>query len=218
MKMLGDKIVIQRGETFTYRKEVVEQDGSPFVLPKLTNPYLLISITSDRYFQGKRISYNYYIDLSTYPQFDEPYPLFFPDNVLPDEIPEGHAADYAVWYLITDSGEREYYYWNNDQFEIYSFAIEKTFNAYDTFKWTDRLYTYEIRIVSGTDMNEALTNMWKTYYGDENVPTDNATLYKDLLKVEPALVKSINFNAPIYTYYSNTIIQAPRIIVVYPNN
>lgn len=74
MKMLGDNIFIQRGETFTLDFELKDAEGRPFCIPlKWKHPYLVITISSSLYDQKGNYKESVWIDLN---DKEEPFKRF----------------------------------------------------------------------------------------------------------------------------------------------
>lgn len=65
MKILGNDVYIQRGETWSLDFDVIGEDGEPYMIMKeWKNPYLAITVTSARYEQYKDFRKTYWLDLS----------------------------------------------------------------------------------------------------------------------------------------------------------
>jgi len=65
MKILGNDIYIQRGETWSLDFDVIGEDGEPYMIMKeWKNPYLAITVTSARYEQHGGFRKTYWLDLS----------------------------------------------------------------------------------------------------------------------------------------------------------
>jgi hypothetical protein len=65
MKMLGDDIFIQRGETFTLDFELKDAEGRPFCIPlKWKHPYLVITVSSSLYDQKGNYKETIWLDLN----------------------------------------------------------------------------------------------------------------------------------------------------------
>ena len=65
MKILGNDIYIQRGETWSLDFDVIGEDGEPYMIMKeWKNPYLAITVTSARYEQDGDFRKTYWLDLS----------------------------------------------------------------------------------------------------------------------------------------------------------
>ena len=65
MKLLGDDIYIQRGETFSLDFEITNEHGDPYMLFKgWRNPYLAITITAALYEQKGDFRQTYWLDLN----------------------------------------------------------------------------------------------------------------------------------------------------------
>lgn len=65
MKIVGDEVFIQRGETFSLDFEVKNERGDPYMIYKFwDNPYFVITITAARYEQVGDFRRTYWLDLS----------------------------------------------------------------------------------------------------------------------------------------------------------
>ncbi len=88
MKMLGDDIFIQRGETFTLDFELKDAEGRPFCIPLEwadKHPYLVITISSSLYDQKGNYKESVWLDLSDRKKFTGTQALYvspYQDNKL----------------------------------------------------------------------------------------------------------------------------------------
>jgi len=65
MKVFNNEITIHRGETFSMDKVVQNKDGSPYIVSnKLSNPSILISVSTTRYDQTDRYVLNKWLRLT----------------------------------------------------------------------------------------------------------------------------------------------------------
>ena len=213
MKSLGNSILINRGETFTLSRNVLNDFGEPYILSKYwQNPHLLITVSSNLYHVRNRYIKHYWLDLSDYPSFENTVAEFIED--LGGDLPDGYNADTSVFYTIDESGDKEFWYWDGSEFKPYQFVFHKTFYHSDTVTWVESFYNYEIRLVSGTSMNYYLTNEFMRLYPEATPPEDNATLWLEIAKVEPSLVKDIVYTAALVNYNVNDILLRPSKIIV----
>ena len=183
MKVYRNEITIHRGETFTMRKKVICEDGSPFVVSnQINNPRWLITVTNSKYEQENRYVLNKWLvcgplkfyrskpinikeipiqDGIAYYQNFETMPL--PAGYEGDET-EGYA-DIAVFYQELENGERIYRYWkyDNDEkndfsgdWEVYNCYITTQFNNDITSKWSSSTYWYSITLMCGEINDEGV--------------------------------------------------------------
>lgn len=219
MRMLGTTLIVNKGETFTLSKTVINSDGSPYVMYKhWTNPYLLIKVASNVYdFEGKYI-HRYWLDASSYPSFVKNKPEYISD--LDNGLPAGYSEDYTTFYTIDEDGNRSYYYWNIDKFVPYSFKFNKTFINTDTSKWIESIYQYEILMTSGNKTIDVLQGMYTSLNRNNDgyeIPTDTRTLYYYILDRKPEWVKGVEFNAPLINYNTHDILQKPSKLIIENN-
>lgn len=73
MEMLGKTIVMHEGESCSFKFTLEQVNNGlvePYLLPKLDNPYLLLSIASDTHDMHKRVADNFWLDLSKESSFN----------------------------------------------------------------------------------------------------------------------------------------------------
>lgn len=65
MKVFNNEITIHRGETFSMDKVIQNKDGSPYIVSnQLTNPCVLIAVSTTRYAQEERYKLNKWLPLT----------------------------------------------------------------------------------------------------------------------------------------------------------
>lgn len=70
MKSYNNELVVNRNEEFTMSKQLLNKDGSPYILPLLDNTaYFLITVSNSRYEQQYRYVYRKWLDFSSMPRF-----------------------------------------------------------------------------------------------------------------------------------------------------
>lgn len=223
MKILGKQIIVSRGEVFVMSREVVRLDGSPYVLrSQLENPYLLISVSSNTYrLQGKYLK-QYWLDLSSYPRFEQSIITDITKQQLTDNIlPDGFTDSTCIYRYLSESGEKEYYYYVGTSpdgvYKPYSFSFVHTFLNVDTREWVDSNYQYEIRILSGETTRNYLTETFEALFPGVEVPDLLQDIYDEICKVRPDLVQNISVTSPLANYATNDIILPPSLLTVKAN-
>lgn len=203
--LANNELRIFRNESFTIDKIIRYSNGFPFVISnKLSNPYILLSITNSRYNQEGKYIYNKWLDLSDYPKFNsttavniasfkeniddtEPKYTSFDDITTTENgyVVYGYVGDYTspiglkadeCIFFISNNGENEYKY-----------AIVDEENNEITWKE----YKFEIC----TSFSQELTNTWneQSYYysitlvdgeknSDDNKPLASFNVYQPILK------------------------------------
>lgn len=223
MRTLDKQIIVTRGEVFVMSREVVRQDGSPYVLrSQLDNPYLLISVSSNTYkLKGKYLK-NYWLDLSSYPKFEQSTIKDITQEQLSgNTLPDGFTAETCIYRYLSASGNKEYYRYvgtsPSGKYELYSFLFVKTFLNVDTREWIESNYQYEIRIISGETTRTFLTNMFNTLFPEEEVPDILQEIYDRIYEIRPDLLAHISVSAPLANYATNDIIVSPSILTIKAN-
>ena len=165
MRNLNYELTITRGESVDLDFEIVNGDGSPYILYKrLTNPHVVITIVST-YNSVTPYYCNYWLDLKSYPKFDhtEPlpvrdfasYPPYKPDGEQYDFDDENLVGDVAVFVFTNDKGVKEYKYWRDGEYVDYSLRLVKNFSVKDTSELVSQNYMYNIHLLAG-DLNKEL--------------------------------------------------------------
>lgn len=223
MRILGKQIIAYRGEVFVMSMEVVRSDGSPYVLrSQLNNPYLLISVSSNTYrLKGKYLK-NYWLDLSSYPKFEQATITDISQEQLQDNVlPEGFTAETCIYRYMSELGEKEYYRYigtsPGGKYEPYSFSFVKTFLNVDTREWIESNYQYEIRILSGETTRTYLTNTFTALFPAEEVPDTIQEIYDAINKVRPDLLTYVSVTSPLANFATNDIIVPPSVLTVKAN-
>lgn len=231
MKTLGEKIIVRRGESFTLTREVLTNDGKPFVLKKLptdTNQvlkqYLLITVTSTSYRSQGIYRLNKWLDLSKYPSFNNTYVYPIPltdEQYTQNEIPGSYGADDWV-YSYELNGITSYFYWDSTTrtYKPYRFIFSTEFLHQTTREWIESQYQYSFQIVVGRPVVPILTQLWLDTYPTRNplsVPTDARTLWEDINKCNPKALKGIRYNAPICNLSLVDVLQSPEPLIIKSN-
>lgn len=223
MKVVGKNIIVFRGETFNLTRKVYKHDlVTPYVLSKaITNPYLIITVSSSPYRLNGGYKCNWWIDLSKYPSFQSTIPVIVEQSVInSNQLPQGYTADKCIFYVQDENGNKTFYYYNatTSKYEEYSFVFKKTFSHLETNQWIESLYTYQFRIVGGNSTKSVLQGLYRAVYPGKTVPEDNRTLYYRIKKCRPDLVKNIRFSAPLATFFTEDILQRPEKLTVKTNS
>lgn len=214
MKVLGKSIIVRRGETFVLSRKVFKDDGkTPFVLPlSIQNPYLVISVTSTAYNVEGRYKCNYWLNLEKYPKFESSTPILltaeqFDSNTLP-------AACTATSNIYTY--DKNYYMYSSDnKYVAYSFVFTKQFLEYQTRDWVESQYQYTFKLIGGQKTNDVLKGMYDSIYPYRPFkPTDNLTLYNEIKKCRPDMVRNIRPSAPLANYTTEDILQRPEKLII----
>lgn len=214
MKVLGKSIIVRRGETFVLSRKVFKDDGrTPFVLPlSIQNPYLVISVTSTAYNVEGRYKCNYWLNLEKYPKFQSSTPILltteqFNSNTLP-------AVCTATSNIYTYN--RNYYMYSSDnKYVAYSFVFTKQFLEYQTRDWVESQYQYTFKLIGGQKTNDVLKGMYDSIYPYRPFkPTDNLTLYNEIKKCRPDMVRNIRPSAPLANYTTEDILQRPEKLII----
>lgn len=223
MRTLGKSIIVHRGETFVLTRKVLKDDGvTPFVLSmSIVNPYLIITVSSSTYRVNGGYRANFWLDLSKYPAFRSVTPVLIDrgsieDGVLPENYnPDGRDC---VFYVQNLDGNKQFYYYDKGVYLPYSFVFTKLFLNVHTKDWIESQYQYEFKLVGGEKMLPKLQSMYKGIYPYARfVPTDTRTLYYEIKKCRPDLVRGLQYSAPLANYFVENILQRPEKLIIKAN-
>ena len=213
MKVLGKSIIVRRGETFVLSRKVFKDDGrTPFVLPtSILNPYLVISVTSTAYNVEGRYKCNYWLNLEKYPKFQSSTPIpLKAEEFTSNQLPAG-CTDISNIYVY----DGEYYMHSNGKYVAYSFVFTKQFLEYQTRDWIESQYQYTFKLIGGQKTNDVLKGIYDSIYPYSPFrPTDNLTLYNEIKKCRPDMVRNIRPSAPLANYTTEDILQRPEKLII----
>lgn len=214
MKVLGKSIIVRRGETFVLSRKVFKDDGkTPFVLPlSIQNPYLVISVTSTAYNVEGRYKCNYWLNLEKYPKFESSTPILLTaEQFNSNALPAGCTATSNIYTY-----DKNYYMYSSDnKYVAYSFVFTKQFLEYQTRDWVESRYQYTFKLIGGQKTNDVLKGMYDSIYPYRPFkPTDNLTLYNEIKKCRPDMVRNIRPSAPLANYTTEDILQRPEKLII----
>ena len=214
MKVLGKSIIVRRGETFVLSRKVFKDDGkTPFVLPlSIQNPYLVISVTSTAYNVEGRYKCNYWLNLEKYPKFESSTPILLTaEQFNSNALPAGCTATSNIYTY-----DKNYYMYSSDnKYVAYSFVFTKQFLEYQTRDWVESQYQYTFKLIGGQKTNDVLKGMYDSIYPYRPFkPTDNLTLYNEIKKCRPDMVRNIRPSAPLANYTTEDILQRPEKLII----
>lgn len=136
MRLKNYDIHCYRGEQFTLDFEVINDDGSPYILAKGLDWVILFTISSVRYPSEEDIVEIYELDLSDVPTFETTQPISIDDfKTAPDEN--------AVYY-----NGNEYKYYDEGDWIDYKLRITLAFTSEQTKNWLEQRYLYSIKLIS----------------------------------------------------------------------
>lgn len=228
MKTLGKTIIVNRGETFVLSRKVFKDDGiTPYVLStSIVNPYLIITVSSSTYRVNGGYKINFWLDLSTYPSFRRVTPELLDISYVTEgndnynKLPKGYKEDAkdCIFYTMSSSGQKDFYYYTGSEYRTYSFVFTKQFLNITTRDWIESQYQYEFKIVGGQKTLPHLLNVYKGIYPYiNNVPDDPRTLYYEIRKCRPDLVRQVRYSAPLVTYFTEDVLQRPEKLIIKAN-
>lgn len=223
MTLKGNEMTIQRGESFTIDRSVVNRDNSPFIISsEYANPYILITVASAKYNQDNRYIANWWLNVDTL--YDEDGNLIKLPRFKYTRPVQISAFD--VTQVIGDMpGEYLYYvddvtkckYFDEDNvWHDYDFRIIHHFGHNVTKDWIEQTYSYSIRLVSGYDMSDYIRNLYKAVYNTDEVPADwtNEEFYNKIKAVNESYVKDLVISRPIVSMDVVTDILLPTKLTV----
>lgn len=162
MQVKGNSVYITRGEAFTYDIEIVNADGSPFVISReLVNPAWRFTIASERYSEAQRIVFDakmaipeptfYCTEAIKIDAFDNNFSIHsLPADMQQDvydhcKDAEGsvHVGWYAVYYTEV-AGVKTYKYWTDTEWKDYNCYFTIYIDTDVTINMTEQSYLYQL--------------------------------------------------------------------------
>lgn len=210
MRILGNKILITRGEQFSLDFDIRDKEGAPYVPlvdPQTAKSYVQITVSSALYPQAERYKRRYWINQDNTIKFQSKEIIIKPTS-------NPTTAYQNVYYEVNDDGSKEYFYWNGTSYVEYDFVIRNDFPSTDTQDWLEQRYLYEIKYIVGNSTHDYLTSLWQACYSDQTPPEADIELYWGVLKKHPCLLKDFNWQAPICNFSRQDILQKPNLIIV----
>lgn len=166
MRIVGDTVYIQRGETWSLDFDVTDEKGRPYMLfSKWLNPYLAITVAGSRYEQTGDMRETHWLDLSyrwveqkngstvkePFKRFIATEPLYLPTGFSVIEV-LSYYGDRIVVDTNSDFDIKNYLFYteNDGKYEykyVSSYTGDDAETADDSAVWTD----YNFRIVKQFD-------------------------------------------------------------------
>ena len=214
MTINGNEMTIQRGETFTIDRLIVNRDGSPYIVSsEYANPYILLTVSSTKYNQENRYLANWWLNL------DEMYdgknivkvPRFFSTRfkeiTSKNNLIEYYEDEpYEYLYYIKNTGTYEYFSSNGETTDAhtwheYNLRLIHHFMHNITKDWVEQSYVYSIRLVAGKDMTSYLKELYKTVF-EVDAPDykSNEELYLDIKAKDEKFVEDLNYTRPLVNF------------------
>lgn len=230
MILKGNEMIINRNESFTIDRRIVNRDGSPFVVSsKWSNPYICITIASTRYNQPNRYIANWWLDLQDL--IDEngeriSLPRLNSTTVrrIPNESPLHFRDDspFDILYYVEDDGMlsnpgHHYYYLDDSRMlRKYEFRLIHHFQHSVTRTWVEQNYVYSISLFSGDDTYDYLRNLYKSVFAVQYVPPELSSeeLYLAIRNKDESLVKNLNYERPLVNIGVDIPILSPTKLTV----
>lgn len=210
----------------------------------ILNPYLVISVTSTAYNVEGRYKCNYWLNLANYPKFMYSVPVDGALYIAGNKVPvagyhcdkETYVIDTCIFWRNETVGDKQvivYYYAkakhdangnilytdNNTYYQAdffqYSFVFTKQFLEYQTRDWVESQYQYTFKLIGGETTNNVLKGIYDSIYPYSPFrPTDNLTLYNEIKKCRPDMVRNIRPSAPLANYTTEDILQRPEKLII----
>ena len=209
MIIKGNDMIVQRGETFTIDRSIVNNDGSPFVVSSAyNNPYLLLTVSSTKYNQQNRYTVNWWLNLNE--MYDEngnliKLPRFNSTRIktIPNVQDTVNFDDPPLEYLYYDKSENRYVYFEDDiyTFKEYDFRFIHHFIHNITKDWIEQNYVYSIRLVSGEDTLTYLRYLYKSLFDkDADLKLTAEQLYNLINDEKEGILDDLIYTRPIMKF------------------
>lgn len=184
MKLLGDDVYIQRGETWSLDFDVTNKKGDPYMLLKnWRNPYLAITVTAARYEQEGDFRRTYWLDLSKkWQELQDgsmqlvPFKKFISTEALSLPNNSFSILDAIDWYGTANGGKIVLDETSDFDIKNYLFYIDPQHDGNRIYKYVRRYVVDHKRIVDSYEdpfTHETINNIqewdevtveeWETY-------------------------------------------------------
>lgn len=179
--MISNELTIFRNESCAIEKKIEYEDGSPFIVPRLNNPYIRITISDSMSERNGYVKINYFlpwtgvtflsstvIDIreltneSGQPLYDDfPSDLVLnDDNVFLTAYLNGQLIEFepgdCLFCCKSATGRTHYKYWLDGSWHEYAFEFSATLDKDTLSSLVPKTYYYSIQLVSGTINNDVL--------------------------------------------------------------
>ena len=183
MKMLGDNIFIQRGETFTLDFELKDANGRPFCVPLAwKHPYLVINVSSALYDQKGNYKETIWVDLSEFKRFTVTEALYVK--------PYGYDKDkpFAISEILSTYG-------NLVRFDDSEFDIKNFLFCTDPNRDGELVYKYVTDYVAEDINGDGVFTSDEITISDENWKTYNCRFVIDSFDTREWVEQSYLYDA-----------------------
>lgn len=225
MQVHKNEMYVQRGESFTMCKRIVNRDGSPYIVGSgLIGPYWLVSISNSKYDKPDRYILNKWLSLKNFLKFEITKPVNIRSlgyNGFPNTVPAGYEGtneEYADIAVFVDDRTGEYKYWKytgnitigdySGEWVNYVCRLILSFNRDITLNWIEQTYYYSISLVSGTPLREYLVALCRNLRLPVEDTDDIEVLYRKIYETDKNYVKDIDINKPLL----NTSVEYPIML------
>ena len=219
MNIIGNDIYITRGEAFALDFDIVNKDGSPYILHKdLENPHLLITITSNVYEQDERYLANYWIDLSDEPKFVNTRPIKVSSlNAYPPSdvhYNDDFLNDVTGKIAVFTTDDETYKYYLDGKYVDYALRIVCNFNSEEFADLRPQSYGYSVKLVSGKRTEDYVKEVFKSKYPEDD-EEQIMKMYNILIMTDENFKRTVNLDVPLVKINTDAILirQADLIVM-----
>lgn len=171
MRSSNNELTIQRGESFTLDRVILNPDNSPYLISgEMRNPYFLLTVASAVYDQLDRYVCNIWMPV-TFPRFYETAPVDLSKFVDAEGnrlytnfnnmtgLPSGYVNGVQITYEKSDAifyfgdAETPVYKYYDDGWKDYECRLICKFTSQLTNTWIEREYLYNISLVDAPSMD-----------------------------------------------------------------
>lgn len=205
MKVLGNKIYVQKGEEF------IIKFGAHTVAPLVISnsyeyPFIVVTLKSTQYKQADQYTSVRWLDCKNVLKFDESKIVHLGMTTIDDAIVPSDDVGYKRVYSVSDEdGELSYFYYDGTNREEYSFIFVVKYDVDESNELVDREYLGEVHLIDGSTTASYLYELCAKY----NLILSEETMinaYNALLSIKASELTNLMANEPIHTKTSNLLL------------
>lgn len=203
MKVLGNRVFVSRGESFTLLFGDTDEISPVVLASNFVNPFITISFKSMKYPQTGRYTLVTWLDCKKVIRFEETNIMYLgqgnmTDIVIPDDDQGPVENIYKRVYSVSnENDELTYFYQLADKTrKEYNFKIEVNYGHDVSLKLVDNSYYGEVSLVDGELLRQRLNDLCIKYNITPTID-DMSNMVQALKNINVPELKSINLDVPL---------------------
>lgn len=205
MKALGNKIYIQRGESFVVKFGA--HNIAPLVIKNSYEyPFIIVMLKSTQYKQFDQYISMRWLDCKNVLKFDNNNIMHLGVSTINNAIIPNDDNGFKRVYSVSDiNGILTYFYYTGSNRKEYSFAFAVAYDNDESNEFVDREYIGEVHLIDGKTTASYLYELCDKY----NLILSEKTMlnaYNALLSIKASELATFTVNNPIYIKTSSLLL------------